>query len=67
MMAPANGLGCEATSFDVLPPSTYCGVLIAKRDEVSHAAVCVVTCPFYGCYHRSQMAAHQVDAPASTR
>ena len=41
------------------------GVLVSKRDEVSHAAVCVVTCPFYGCYHkcpRSQMAAHQVDA-----
>ena len=77
MMAPANGLGCEwrgrvseyRAHLDVCVfkprACTYCGVLVAKRDEVSHAAVCVVTCPFYGCYHtcpRSQMAAHQVDA-----
>ena len=77
MMAPANGLGCEwrgrvseyRAHLDVCVfkprACTYCGVLVSKRDEVSHAAVCVVTCPFYGCYHtcpRSQMAAHQVDA-----
>ena len=59
MMAPANGLGrggaacrvrshLDACVFGRRVP--YCGVLVSS-DEVSHAAVCVVTCPPYGLPH----------------
>ena len=65
MMAPATALAAARQGLGV--PSlarwkvffkpracTRCGVLVAKRDEVSHAAVCVVTCPFERCYARAR-------------
>ena len=43
----------------------HCGAMVARRDDAQHAAVCTVTCPFFGCGHRcprAEMAQHHVDA-----
>ena len=41
-----------------------CGEMVARREKEAHAAVCKITCPFFGCSHkctRAEMAQHHVD------
>jgi len=41
-----------------------CGEMVTRREKEAHAAVCKITCPFFGCSHkctRAEMAQHHVD------